>query len=242
MNNYLFYGLLQFLIGFTAEKIQPQEVVATTAIEKSMPPLVTYFSDDVVFKDELYTAILRVDKQQNETYQMDIQMHLKKGAYFVSPNAKGNFSGRFTLVLTENDKLQQSGAIIETPLSVEEFDNHPSPPSFRREWLLTRTLPRAYILFKSSVNEGRRSWWSWFGDGRQNPSANQSQDLSANQGQDPSANQGQDPSADQGQDPSANQGQDPSADQVQDTSAKENKETKETYFIAQHALFIAFCE
>lgn len=125
MNTYLFYGLLQFLIGFTSEKVQPQEVVVSTAIEEPMPSLVTYFSDDVVFKDELYTAILRVDKQQNETYQMDIQMHLKKGAYFVSPNAKGNFSGRFTLMLTENDKLQRSGVIIETPLSVEEFDAHP---------------------------------------------------------------------------------------------------------------------
>ena len=147
MNNYLFYGLLQFLIGFTAEKIQPQEVVATTAIEKSMPPLVTYFSDDVVFKDELYTAILRVDKQQNETYQMDIQMHLKKGAYFVSPNAKGNFSGRFTLVLTENDKLQRSGAIIETPLSVEEFDNHPFVNSPINTIRVTTNYKQSFALF-----------------------------------------------------------------------------------------------
>ncbi|RBA28193.1 hypothetical protein DPN68_08550 [Flavobacterium tibetense] len=125
MYNYLILGLLQILFSFNSENVPPQEVGIATTTENTKNTEVTFFNDDLVFKDELYTAILRVDKQQNETYQMDIQMHLKKGAYFVSPNAKGNFSGRFTLVLTENDKLQRSGAIIETPLSVEEFDNHP---------------------------------------------------------------------------------------------------------------------
>lgn len=125
MNNYLIYGLLQLLIGINSEKVRAQEVVVSTETEKTIPSLMTYFSDDLLIKDELYTIILRVDKQNNETYQMDIQMHLKKGSYFVSPNSKRNFSGRFTLEIPQNDKLQPNGAIIETPLSVEEFDSHP---------------------------------------------------------------------------------------------------------------------
>jgi hypothetical protein len=125
MYNYLILGLLQILFSFNSENVPPQEVGIATATENTKNTEVTFFNDDLVFKDELYTAILRVDKQKMRITKCRYEMHLKKGAYFVSPNERGNFSGRFTLVLTENDKLQRNGAIIETPLSVEEFENNP---------------------------------------------------------------------------------------------------------------------
>ena len=147
MYNYLILGLLQILFSFNLENVPDQEVIIAKPTENTKPAVITFFNDDLVFKDELYTAILRVDKQQNETYQMDIQMHLKKGAYFVSPNAKGNFSGRFTLVLTENDKLQRNGAIIETPLSVEEFDNNPFVNSPINTIRVTTNYKQSFALF-----------------------------------------------------------------------------------------------
>jgi hypothetical protein len=124
MNNYLIYGLILLLISINSEKLQPQERVISATTEDGISSSITYFSDDLLFKDELYTIILRVDKKQNKTYQMDIQMNLKKGSYFVSPNEKENFSGKFTIIFSETEKLIASGTIIETPLSKGEPNNH----------------------------------------------------------------------------------------------------------------------
>lgn len=48
-------------------------------------------------------------------------MNLKKDAYFVSPNAKRDFSGKFTIVVND-PKIVTKGTITETPLSKEELD------------------------------------------------------------------------------------------------------------------------
>ena len=124
MNNYLIYGVLCFFMGFTAEHIQSHEVSATdkTQVTPSEP---TYFSDDLVFNDELYTVVLRVDQQKNSDYLMTVEMLLKKNAYFVSPNSRRDFSGRFTIVWKDVNYLKLDEVLTETPLSLEEFDPHP---------------------------------------------------------------------------------------------------------------------
>jgi hypothetical protein len=77
----------------------------------------TYFSDDLVREDSLYTAIIRIDKQSDREHLLSIQMNLKQHGYFVSPTEPGAFTGKFTIVLTEPQHLQTNGAIMETPLS-----------------------------------------------------------------------------------------------------------------------------
>jgi hypothetical protein len=77
----------------------------------------TYFSDDLVREDSLYTAIIRIDKQSDREHLLSIQMILKQHGYFVSPTESGAFTGKFTIVLTEPQHLQTNGAIMETPLS-----------------------------------------------------------------------------------------------------------------------------
>jgi len=121
MKNFLIYGFVYFFMTLTAEKGASDEVTAcaTTADVPSAP---TYFSDDLVYNDELYTVVLRVDKQKNGEHLMTIEMQLKKDAYYVSPNAKGNFSGRFTIVWTDARHLNRDQALIEIPLSVKEFE------------------------------------------------------------------------------------------------------------------------
>jgi hypothetical protein len=78
MYNYLILGLLQILFSFNSENVPPQEAGIGTATENTKNTEVTFFNDDLVFEDELYTILLRVDKQKNEDYQMSIEMHLKK--------------------------------------------------------------------------------------------------------------------------------------------------------------------
>jgi hypothetical protein len=123
MYNYLILGLLQILFSFNSENVPPQEAGIGTATENTKNTEVTFFNDDLVFEDELYTILLRVDKQKNEDYQMSIEMHLKKNAYFVSPNERGNFTGKFTLVLSESEKIIANGAISESPLSKVDYAN-----------------------------------------------------------------------------------------------------------------------
>jgi hypothetical protein len=121
MNNYLFYGLVYFFMTINADKTKSQEVTAS-ATTQAKQSTTTYFSDDLVYNDDLYTLLLRVDKQKNGEHLMSIQMQLKKDSYFVSPNTKGNFSGRFTIVWDNADFLNRDQALIETPVSVEEFE------------------------------------------------------------------------------------------------------------------------
>ena len=121
MNKYLILGLLHILFSFNLENVPVHEVIISKATENTKPAVISSFTDDLVFEDELYTIILRVDKQKNGDYQMAIEMHLKKNAYFVSPNERGNFSGKFTLAFSEPEKIIAKGAILETPLSKVDY-------------------------------------------------------------------------------------------------------------------------
>ncbi|MDP2160565.1 MAG: hypothetical protein Q8K02_08800 [Flavobacterium sp.] len=122
MNNSFFYGVLLLSFNYNCAEANSQEFAANTTMQDSVYVGQTHFSDDVVREDDLYTSIIRVDKQSEDEYVLSIQMILKKESYFVSPNAKRDFSGKFTIVLTDADKLKLSNAIIETPLSKEEND------------------------------------------------------------------------------------------------------------------------
>ena len=120
MNKYLILGLLQILFSFNSENMPTNEVgIATTP--KNI--VVTFFNDDLVFEDKLYTILLRVDKQKNDDYQMSIEVFLKNNAYFVSPNQIGSFTGKFTMVLSEPEKIIEKGAILETPLSKVDYSH-----------------------------------------------------------------------------------------------------------------------
>ncbi len=122
MNNSLFYGLVLLSFNYNCTNVNSQEIASHTVVQDSVYVAPTHFNDDLVRDDALYSSIIRVDKQQNDEYVLSIQMNLKKDAYFVSPNAKRDFSGKFTLVLNNPDKIVTKGTITETPLSKEELD------------------------------------------------------------------------------------------------------------------------
>ena len=122
MNNNLFYGLLILSFNYNCSKVNSQDIANNTTVQDSVYVGFTHFSDDLVKEDALYTAIIRVDKQKDNEYVFSVQMNLKKDSYFVSPNAKGHFSGKFSIVLTEPEKIRTIGAILENPLSNEEND------------------------------------------------------------------------------------------------------------------------
>lgn len=122
MNNSLFYGLALLSLNYNCTNVNSEEIAANAIVQDSVYVGPTHFSDDLVRDDALYTSIIRVDKRQDDEYVLSVQMNLKKDAYFISPNAKRDFSGKFTIVLTNPDKIVANGTITEAPSSKEEPD------------------------------------------------------------------------------------------------------------------------
>ena len=58
-------------------------------------------------------------------YSLIASMKLFGGSFYVSPFATGDFSGKFTLEIEQNNHLKLGQEIIETPPSREVFDPHP---------------------------------------------------------------------------------------------------------------------
>jgi hypothetical protein len=117
MNNNLFFGLLLISLNYNCTEMNSQETAVNTTMQDSVYVGPTHFSDDLIREDSLYTSIIRVDKQNKDEFVLSIQMNLKKNSYFVSPNEKRDFTGKFTVVLTESEKLIPTGAMIENPIS-----------------------------------------------------------------------------------------------------------------------------
>lgn len=83
---------------------------------------------------EPYEIQFRTEKLKNDLYNLIITMELQKGAHYVSPNSKGDYSGVFAMNLEENKQLQMNGKFSENPLSKESTDPwRGSPVNFVRE-------------------------------------------------------------------------------------------------------------
>lgn len=117
MNNSLFYGLVLLSFNYNCAKVNSQGIASNAIVHDSVYVGPTHFSDDLVRDDALYTSTIRVDKQLNDEYVLSVQMNLKKDAYFVSPNEKGDFSGKFAIIIADSQKIISSGIIQESPLS-----------------------------------------------------------------------------------------------------------------------------
>ena len=84
-----------------------------------------YESNEIPTNKEPYVLTLNAMEMENANYAFEIQVELNNGAHFVSPNAKRDFKGKFVVKIDDNDKIEEEGLLIETPLSKEEYDSHP---------------------------------------------------------------------------------------------------------------------
>mgnify|MGYP005991898563 CR=1 FL=1 len=72
-----------------------------------------------------YELKLDTHKLSKGIYDLEIKMLLYNNAYFVSPNAKRDFSGKFTFFVDASNSFTLKDNLIEIPLSKEEYDSHP---------------------------------------------------------------------------------------------------------------------
>lgn len=71
-----------------------------------------------------YHLDFKIENTEDNSKQLVVFITLKGDSYFVSPNANGDFKGRFSMTIDENKNLEVEGDIIEIPKSVEETDTH----------------------------------------------------------------------------------------------------------------------
>jgi hypothetical protein len=117
MKKHLIFGLLLISINYNCAEVNAQETAANTKTADSSYTPPTRFIDELLHEDPLYTSIIRVDQQKDGAFVLSVQMNLKKAAYFVSPREQKDLTGKFTIVLTEPEKMLIDGTIIESPVA-----------------------------------------------------------------------------------------------------------------------------
>ena len=83
----------------------------------------TYYYDSTA-TDE-YKIKFGVNKLKKDEFELVISMELLNDSFFVSPNAKRDFKGKFTIETDETEDITFVGDMNEIPRSKEEFDPHP---------------------------------------------------------------------------------------------------------------------
>ncbi len=126
MKNVLLILCLLFIISCKKEIPNPEILIADTETPyKNTQSLLNYFDNQKINSSEPYKLKLGLHKFKKNTYDLSISMELNNGAHFVSPNAKRDFKGKFMISIDETTNFNQIGKLIETPISVEEYDDHP---------------------------------------------------------------------------------------------------------------------
>lgn len=110
--------LFALLLSYGCEKENKQQSLAIIKTDKEI-------NKNQITETDPYKISLHIDKLSKDIYNVSINMKLYDNAFFVSPNAKREFSGKFKFVIDANDKFNQEGELIEAPQSIEEFDPHP---------------------------------------------------------------------------------------------------------------------
>lgn len=72
-----------------------------------------------------YQAKFDVLQVGENLYDFVVAMELNNGAHFVSPNAKRDFKGKFSIQFDKNSELELVSELLETPRTEEEYDPHP---------------------------------------------------------------------------------------------------------------------
>jgi hypothetical protein len=83
----------------------------------------TYYYDSISNSD--YKLKFGVNELKDDVYELVIDVNLLNDSYYVSPNAKRDFKGKFTIEMEDSQKLTTLDDWDEVPRSVEEFDSHP---------------------------------------------------------------------------------------------------------------------
>lgn len=130
MTRFILTFCLITLLSCNSNQSQTQELAlathqpeATLTCKKG-PLEYSVFNEPDMNKELFAVKFYAIPKSQS-VHQLIIDMRLKNGGHFVSPNATRDFSGKFTVIMDDTDAFDFEGDLIENPLTEEEIDLHP---------------------------------------------------------------------------------------------------------------------
>ncbi len=151
---YKFIILIVLVLGTSCNSGKQQPQMAFASIEVDAPvfgPQLKTVEKKAIVTTDLYELKLEINPLKNDIHDLVINMKLKNDSYYVSPNSKGDFTGIFSLVIKDEGHIEQITKLIETPLSVEEYDPHPfvnGPVN----WVRENTTYNQQLQVKSQSN------------------------------------------------------------------------------------------
>jgi hypothetical protein len=122
MKNIIFLLSLSFLAA-CAEKVPTSSLEPTTPV-LNVSMYDSPFIDKEIAIDHPYELAYRVEKTGDGQFDLITTMKLFGGSFYVSPNSSGDFSGKFTIEVADNENLQVGTDFLETPRSKEVIDPH----------------------------------------------------------------------------------------------------------------------
>ena len=102
----------------------------------------------IVIENPEYTMHIDIEQAENNQANLVVKMELKNGSHFISPNYKGNASGKFYMDLGDYTAIDFKGNLLEFPKSKlvagpEGFGNS------KANWVTTNTSYTQTINIKS---------------------------------------------------------------------------------------------
>lgn len=125
MKNLILCLCILFMISCKTDNSKTETAMLSMVIEVPKTSCsMNRFNGPVVEHPHPYELNLNLNSLENNVYDLEMAMVLINGAHFVSPNSKGNFKGIFTVFIEKNNHIERTTELLETPLSIEEYDSH----------------------------------------------------------------------------------------------------------------------
>jgi len=130
----------------SSDKYQTNSSIDIVKSEVKKTKTTSITNDATTITDELYTLQIKIEKTENNQYNLVIDMKLHKGSHFISPFEEKEFSGKFYMNLGSYKDLSFDGNIIETPQAVARYDSFKNEPVI---WVKENTTYTQSLNIKS---------------------------------------------------------------------------------------------
>ncbi len=114
-----------FMMSCKTDNSKTQNLMASMVAPTSKLESTSHKVEGPITLTKPYELKFKVNTLNDDTFELEIMVELNNGAHFVSPFAQQDFKGKFYMDLGSYTHLEFEGDLIETPRSVEEFDDHP---------------------------------------------------------------------------------------------------------------------
>ena len=137
MNQLIISFVLLLFISYGTDKKQSIKTTMIAKVEVPKTKTTTITNNTVTIIDNLYTLQFKIEKTKNDKHNLIIEIHPKKGSFFISPLETKESKGKFYMDLGSYKDISFDGNIIETPLSITTLNHSSKAPML---WIKEKTI------------------------------------------------------------------------------------------------------